>query len=42
MWQRILALAIKEFQALLRDPKARVVIIVPPLILMIGVTLAAT
>lgn len=42
MWQRILALAIKEFQALLRDPKARVVIIVPPLIQLVVFSFAAT
>lgn len=42
MWQRILALAIKEFQALLRDPKARVVIVIPPLIQLVVFSFAAT
>ncbi|TCJ12937.1 ABC transporter permease [Parasulfuritortus cantonensis] len=32
MWQRILALIQKEFLALLKDPKSRVVLIVPPLV----------
>ncbi len=32
MWQRILALIYKEFLALLKDPKSRAVLIVPPLI----------
>ena len=32
MWQRILALVRKEFLALLRDPKSRTVLIVPPII----------
>ena len=32
MWQRILALALKEFLALLKDKRSRMVIIVPPLI----------
>jgi ABC-2 type transport system permease protein len=31
-WQRILALALKEFLALLKDKRSRMVIIVPPLI----------
>ena len=42
MWQRILALTIKEFLALLRDPKARMVIIVPPIIQLIVFSFAAT
>ncbi len=42
MWQRIFALAIKEFQALLRDPKARFVIIGPPLIQLLIFSFAAT
>lgn len=42
MWQRILALAIKEFQALLRDPRARIVIIIPPLIQLVVFSFAAT
>ena len=32
MWRRILALVRKEFLALLKDPKSRAVLIVPPLI----------
>ncbi|MBL0142227.1 MAG: ABC transporter permease [Betaproteobacteria bacterium] len=32
MWQRILALVHKEFLALLKDPKSRLVLIVPPLV----------
>jgi ABC-2 type transport system permease protein len=32
MWQRILALIHKEFLALLKDPKSRTVLVVPPLI----------
>jgi ABC-2 type transport system permease protein len=42
MWQRIIALAIKEFQALLRDPKARFVIIGPPMIQLLIFSFAAT
>ncbi len=42
MWQRIFALTIKEFLALLRDPKARMVIIVPPIIQLIVFSFAAT
>ena len=42
MWQRILALTIKEFLALLRDPRSRTVIIVPPLIQLIVFSFAAT
>lgn len=42
MWQRIFALTIKEFLALLRDPKARMVIIVPPIIQLIVFGFAAT
>ncbi|MDP9174346.1 MAG: ABC transporter permease [Planctomycetota bacterium] len=40
--QRIWALVIKEFLALLRDPKSRLVIIVPPMIQMIIFSYAAT
>ncbi len=32
MWLRIYALALKEFLALLRDPRTRIVVIAPPLI----------
>ncbi|HUM99989.1 MAG TPA: ABC transporter permease [Halothiobacillus sp.] len=42
MWQRIIALAIKEFQSLLRDPKSRFVIVGPPLIQLLVFTFAAT
>lgn len=42
MWQRIFALAIKEFQALLRDPKARFVVIGPPIIQLVVFSFAAT
>ncbi len=42
MWQRIHALTIKEFLALLRDPRARVVIIVPPIVQLIVFSFAAT
>lgn len=42
MWQRIFALAIKEFQALLRDPKARFVVIGPPIIQLVIFSFAAT
>ncbi|MGC8698174.1 MAG: ABC transporter permease, partial [Halothiobacillus sp.] len=42
MWQRIIALAIKEFQALLRDPKSRFVIAGPPLIQLLVFSFAAT
>lgn len=40
--QRILALAIKEFQALLRDKKSRFVIIVPPVIQLLIFSFAAS
>jgi ABC-2 type transport system permease protein len=42
MWQRIIALSIKEFQALLRDPHSRFVIIIPPLIQLLVFSFAAT
>jgi ABC-2 type transport system permease protein len=42
MWQRIFALTIKEFLALLRDPKARMVIIGPPIIQLIVFSFGAT
>lgn len=42
MWQRIFGLAIKEFQALFRDPKARFVIIGPPIIQLVIFSFAAT
>jgi ABC-2 type transport system permease protein len=42
MWQRILALVHKEFLALLKDPKSRMVLIVPPLIQLLVFGYAAT
>ena len=42
MWRRILALTIKEFLALLKDKKSRVVVIVPPLIQLLVFGYAAT
>jgi ABC-2 type transport system permease protein len=42
MWHRIFALVIKEFLALLKDKKSRLVVIVPPLIQLIVFSYAAT
>ncbi|MDD5365220.1 MAG: ABC transporter permease [Gallionellaceae bacterium] len=42
MWQRLLALIHKEFLALLKDPKSRMVLIVPPLIQLLVFGYAAT
>ena len=42
MWQRILALAFKEFLALLKDPKSRFVIVGPPIIQLLVFGYAAT
>jgi len=42
MWQRILALVRKEFLALLKDPKSRLVLIVPPLVQLLVFGYAAT
>jgi ABC-2 type transport system permease protein len=42
MWRRIIALARKEFLALLKEPKSRVVIIVPPIIQLLVFGYAAT
>ena len=42
MWQRILALVLKEFLALLKDKRSRVVVIVPPLIQLLVFGYAAT
>ncbi len=42
MLQRILALIVKEFLALLRDPKSRFVIIVPPVVQLLVFGYAAT
>jgi ABC-2 type transport system permease protein len=42
MWQRVFALIIKEFLALLKDPKSRFVIIIPPIIQLLVFGYAAT
>ncbi|HKJ10696.1 MAG TPA: antibiotic ABC transporter permease, partial [Gammaproteobacteria bacterium] len=42
MWQRILALMVKEFLALLKDKKSRFVIIGPPIIQLLVFGYAAT
>ncbi len=42
MWQRILALIAKEFLALLKDPRSRFVIVVPPLVQLLVFGYAAT
>ncbi|AOU97665.1 antibiotic ABC transporter permease [Acidihalobacter yilgarnensis] len=42
MWNRILALVIKEFLTLLRDPRERALIVIPPLIQLIVFSYAAT
>lgn len=42
MWNRIIALVVKEFLTLLRDPRERVIIVVPPLIQLIVFSYAAT
>lgn len=42
MWQRILALTLKEFLALLKDKRSRFVIIIPPLIQLLVFGYAAT
>lgn len=42
MWQRILALVGKEFLALFKDPRSRLVLIVPPLIQLLVFGYAAT
>jgi ABC-2 type transport system permease protein len=42
MWQRILALIHKEFLALLKDPKSRMVLIIPPMIQLLVFGYAAT
>jgi len=42
MWNRILALAVKEFLALLRDKRSRLVLIVPPIIQTLVFGYAAT
>lgn len=42
MWVRLRALIVKELLALLRDPKSRVVLIVPPLVQLFVFSFAAT
>lgn len=42
MWRRIFALTVKEFLALLKDKKSRVVVIVPPLLQLLVFGYAAT
>src|SRR5512143_3394915 len=42
MWPRILALVRKEFLTLLKDPKSRLVLVVPPLIQLLVFGYAAT
>lgn len=42
MWQRIRSLIVKELLAILRDPKGRFILIVPPLVQMIVFSYAAT
>ena len=42
MWRRILTLARKEFLALLKEPRSRVVIIVPPIVQLLVFGYAAT
>ena len=42
MWQRILALVVKELLALLRDRRQRIIVIVPPIIQVIIFSYAAT
>ncbi len=42
MWRRILALTVKEFLALLKDKKSRLVVVVPPLVQLLVFGYAAT
>jgi ABC-2 type transport system permease protein len=42
MWRRILALILKEFRAIWKDPKSRYVVIVPPLLQVLLFAQAAT
>ena len=42
MWRRILALILKEFRAIWKDPKSRYIVIVPPLIQAVLFAQAAT
>ena len=42
MWRRILALTVKEFLALMKDKKSRMVVIIPPLVQLFVFGYAAT
>jgi ABC-2 type transport system permease protein len=42
MWQRIRTLVVKEFLAIWRDPKSRMILIVPPLVELLVFSFAAT
>jgi ABC-2 type transport system permease protein len=42
MWNRIITLIIKELRVVLRDPRSRVVLIVPPLVQLVVFSFAAT
>lgn len=42
MWRRIVALVIKEFLALLRDPRERLLIVVPPIVQLVVFSYAAS
>ena len=42
MWQRIRTLIVKEFLAVWRDPKSRMILIVPPLVELLVFSFAAT
>jgi ABC-2 type transport system permease protein len=42
MWTRLVALVIKELLVVLRDPKGRIVIVVPPLVQLVVFSFAAT
>jgi ABC-2 type transport system permease protein len=42
MWTRVRSLIVKELLALLRDPKARLVLIVPPIVQLLVLSYAAT
>ena len=42
MWQRIRTLIVKEFLAIWRDPKSRMILIVPPLVELLVFSFAAT
>ena len=42
MWERVFALIIKELLAILRDPRGRMVIIVPPILQLVVFSYAAT